>query len=52
MPGDKNRFESLKKNKDGKFILGNSAPAKVLGKGRAKLDKYTKEANALLVQGL
>ena len=52
MAGEKNKFESPKKNKDGKFILGNSAPTKVLGKGRAKLDKYTKEVDALLVQGL
>lgn len=52
MCGDKNNFESLKKNKYGKVILGNSALTKVLGKGRAKLDKYTKVVDALLIQGL
>lgn len=51
MSGDKNKFESLKKNKDGKIILGNSSLEKVLGKGRAKLYKYTKAIDALLVQG-
>ena len=52
MSGYKNKFVSLKRNKDGKVILGNSAPTKVLGKGRAKLDKHTKVTDALLVQGL
>ncbi len=52
MSGDKNKFESLKKSKDGKVILGNSAPTKVLGKSRAKLDKYRKVDDTLLVQGL
>lgn len=49
---NKNKFESLKNNKYGKVILGNNAPTKVLGKGRAKLDQYTKVVDALLVQGI
>ena len=47
MSGDKNKFESLKNNKDGTVILGNSAPTKVLGKHRDKLGKYA--IDALLV---
>ena len=39
MIGDKSKMESLKKNQDGKVILSNSAPTKVLGKGRAKINK-------------
>lgn len=52
MSGDKNKFESRNTNKNGKVILGNNAPTKVLGKVRAKLDKHNKAIEALLVQGL
>jgi len=52
MSRDKKKFESLNNNKDGKVIPGNCAPTKVVGKGRAKLNKYMKATNALLVQGL
>ena len=49
MPGDKSKFESLKKNTDGKVILGNSSPTKVMGKGRAKINKYRRLIDTLLV---
>ena len=52
MTGDKSKMESLKKNKDGKVILSNDAPTKVLGKGRAIINKNRKEVDTLLVQGL
>jgi len=52
MTRDKDKFEFLKKNKDGKVILENSAPTKVMGKGRIKLEKCTKAADVLLVQGI
>ena len=32
MTGDKCKTKSLRKNQDGKLILGNSAPTEVLGK--------------------
>jgi len=51
MSGDKNKFVSLKKNKDDKFILGNSAEPKFIGEGRAKLDKHIVVVDALVVQG-
>lgn len=49
MAGDKEKFEFLKKNKDDKVILGNSASTKVILKGRIKLVKYAKSMDALLV---
>lgn len=52
MSRDKNKFVSLQKNKDRKVIIGNSAPAKVLGKGRVKFDKDIESTDALLVQEL
>ena len=52
MYGDKNKFVSLKKNKDGKVILENNSPIKVLRKGRAKLNKYIRAVDVLLVQWL
>jgi len=33
-------------------ILRNSAPTKVMGKGRIKFEKYAKAVDALLVQEL
>lgn len=36
MNGDKDKFESLKKNTYGKVIHGNSAQTKVMGKGGTK----------------
>lgn len=42
MLGDKIKFLYLKKTKDGHVILEENTPAKVLGKGKAKLgDKNT-----------
>ena len=38
MTGNKRRIISLKKNKSGEVILGNSAPTKVLGVGSVDLD--------------
>jgi len=52
MIGNKDKFEFVKKNKDGKVILGNSVPAKVMGKGRIKIEKYAKSFDALLFQGI
>jgi len=40
MTADKSKMESLKKSPHGKLILRNNAPAKVLGKGRAKINKH------------
>lgn len=52
MTGDKDKFKFLKKNKDGKVIIRNGAPTKVMGKGRIKLKKHAKAIDVLLVQGL
>lgn len=52
MNGDKDKYESLKKKIYGNVILGNSAPTKVMGKGRIKLEKHAKVVDALLVQGI
>ena len=52
MNRDKDKFESLKKNKDGKVNLGNTAPTKFRGKGWIKLEKYAKAVDALLFQGI
>jgi len=52
MARDKNKFKSLGNKKDGKVIPGNNAPTKVLVKGRAKINKYRRATNILLVQGL
>jgi len=52
MIGDKNKFEYPRNNEDAKVILGNNSLAKVLGKGRTKIDRYKKEADTLFVQGL
>lgn len=52
MTGDKSKMESLKKNQDGKVILSNDAPTKVLGKGRDIINKNRKVVDTLLVQGL
>ena len=43
---------SLKKNQHGNVILGNNAPTKVLGKGRAKINKHRGATDNLLVQVL
>ena len=52
MTGNKSKMESLKKNQDGKVILSNDAPKKVLGKGRAIINKNIRAVDTLLVQGL
>ena len=52
MTGDKNKMESLKKHQDGKVIISNDAPTKVLGKGRAIIKKNRREVDTLLVEGL
>lgn len=49
---DNNELNSHKKNKDGKVILGNSAPVKGLGKGNVDIDNNAGSTNVLLVQGL
>jgi len=49
MIGDESKMESLKKNQDVRVILGNSAPTKVVGKGRAKINKHKGAADTLLV---
>ena len=52
MTGDKSKMKSLKKNQYGKVILGNNAPAKVLGKGRDIIYKHRGVADSLFIQGL
>jgi len=47
MTRDKSKMESLRKNQDGKVILGNSAPVKVLRKGRAIINKHRREVDTL-----
>jgi len=50
---NKSKFISLKKTKGGNVILGNSALAKVMGKGKGNLVvKNTNAAKVLLVEGL
>ena len=52
MIGDNEKFEYLKKNKDDKVIIVNSALSKFMVKCRIKLEKYAKAVDALLVQGI
>lgn len=53
MSGNKRKIISLKKNKSGNIILGNSSSSKVLGMGNVELDiKSIEVANVFLVDGL
>jgi len=52
MTRGKSKMKSLRKNQDGKVILGKNAPTKVLGKSRAKINKNRRAIDTLLVQGL
>ena len=52
MTGDRSKMESLKKNQYGTVILGTNVPTKVLGNGKAKINKHRGEIDTLLVQGI
>lgn len=52
MAGDKSKMESLRKNHHGNVILGTDVSTKVLGHGRAKINKNRVAVDSLLVQGL
>jgi len=52
MTGDKSKMASLKKNQHGNVILGANVSSKVLGQGKAKINKNRVDTDALLVQGL
>lgn len=52
MNWDKSKMESLRKNQYVNVILGNNARAKVLVKGRARINKHRGSFDTLLVQGL
>jgi len=45
-------MEFLTKNQDDKVILSNDAPANILGKGRAIINKNRRSVDTLLVEGL
>ena len=51
MTGDKSNMKCLRKSQDDKVILGNSSLAKFLGKGRAKINKFIREVDSLLLKG-
>jgi hypothetical protein len=53
MTGDKNRFITLKKEKDGSVSFGNDNSARIIGKGTVKLgSKDAKIENFLLVENM
>lgn len=52
MTGEKSKMESLKKNQYGNVIPETNAPTKVLGKGRAIINKTRGVDDTLLVQGI
>ena len=53
MTGHKNRFVTLKKEKDGSVSFGNDNPTKIIGKGIIKLgSKYAMAENVLLVKNM
>jgi hypothetical protein len=53
MTGDKNRFITLKKERDGPVSFGNDNSAKIIGKGTVKIgSKDAKGKNVLLVESM
>jgi hypothetical protein len=53
MIGDKGRFLTLIKERDGSFSFGNDDSTKIIGKGIVRIgNKNTKEENVLLVEDM
>jgi hypothetical protein len=53
MTGDRDRFLTLQKERDGSVSLGNDDPGKIIGKGTIRIgNKNTKEENVLLVEDM
>jgi hypothetical protein len=53
MAGDKDRFITLKKERDGSISFGNDHSAKIIGRGIVNLRrKYAKEENVLFVEDM
>jgi hypothetical protein len=53
MTGDKDRFLTLRKERDGSMSFGNDNLAKIIGKGTVRIgNKNTKEENVLLVEDM
>jgi hypothetical protein len=53
MTGDKNRFITLKKERDELVSFGIDNPTKIIGKGIVKLgSKDVKEENVLLIENM
>jgi hypothetical protein len=53
MTGDKDKFLTLKKERDGSISFGNDNSAKIIGRGTIKIgNKEAKEENVLLVEDM
>jgi hypothetical protein len=53
MIGDKNKFITLKKERDGSVSFGNDNSTRIIGKGTINLgSKDAKEENVLLVENM
>jgi hypothetical protein len=53
MTGDRDRFLTLRKERDGSVSFGNDDSAKIIGKGTVRIgNKNTKEENVLLVEDM
>jgi hypothetical protein len=53
MTGDKDKFLTLRKERDGSVSFGNDDSAKIIGKGTVRIgNKNTKEENVLLVEDM
>jgi hypothetical protein len=53
MTGDRDRFLTLRKERDGLVSFGNDDSAKIIGKGTIRIgNKNTKEENVLLVEDM
>jgi hypothetical protein len=53
MKGDRDRFITLRKERDGSISFGNDDSAKIIGKGTVRIgNKNTKEENFLLVEDM
>jgi hypothetical protein len=53
MTGDKDRFLSLRKERDGSVSFGNDDSTRIIGRGTIKIgNKDTKKNNVLLVEDM